>query len=363
MLETSVAPYHAQGFLSRAIRWVRKYADEPVVGNTKYTDYDLSVMLSHAMNPVLNDLYSMASNPPVARVSYTTVAGQDYYAFPPNVGEFRRLANISSVNNMPIWEIVPRPDDTPAGPGVLIEGLAGFRLVPTPQSGGDTIVLDYVPSGVLYPHQNAAPLWTKANDTGDPQLTLSTDGSSSYFYLNPRPTAWKLGMYDPRPNAYLGQVVRILGTINDSVPTSVGAPLFPVQERIATAYDLFTSCRATLKPGLSSQLFVSGDPTPVSDPVANSVVGVTYGESPRTWVVYEVLPAVDPAVLWLAMLQVAIELCTIEQKKSKVPGLMAIQMKQARAAQLRWANTNMRTGLSMNTKNWDSDPEDFGWMF
>lgn len=333
------APYHDHGHLSRTLRWIRIWADEPAYGSAKYSDAQLCEMLEAALDQITIDLYNQASSPPLAQYSATLVVNQRDYLLPVNFGEWRRIAKIHATTGMPEWEIVPRSNLSPIGPGVRFNAHGGFSMLPIPQTSGDIITFDYIPMGHLKVHQNAVPL-------RDGSTLRITDDD---FYLNASNTSWFLGTFDRRPNAYIGQVVRLLGTTHDVIPsmqTDEGTvPWFPIQERRIDSYDLFDSAKYTVAPDWDLV-----DWTGLSDNDSLGAAG-----DPQTYLVYEVLPDVDPAVVYLAGLDVAVQILSIEKKREKRDAIQALLERKKRAAQLRWANMDTRVG-----SRFESDTVDAG---
>lgn len=314
------APYATQGLLSRAFRWIRIHADEPGAVNPKYSNDDLAVLLSQSLDQITNSVYNMAVAPPISRVNIETVAEQQLYTLPPNIKEIRRMMKLSSTTGLVEWEWIPGHRLRLGGPGVILEGTRSIRLMPIPQQGGDTVTIEYVPGGPLLMHQNAAPLYDANNDTGNVLL------DSSSFHLYEAETTWRLGSFDRRENAYHGQSIRLLGTVNDVAPS--GLPFFPIQERRINVYDAYDNLRVDFDTDLDSG-FVVAD---ISDEVDLDQIT----DESRTYILYEVLPDIDPSILWLATIECAIQICTIEKRREKVALLQGQYQKALRAAQTRW---------------------------
>lgn len=324
------APYHPEGYLARAIQWVRIWADEPAYADRKYKDSDITLMIESALDAVITDLYNQASAPPVCRFNVTMVANQEYYVLPANVGEIRRWCHLNTLSGVPDWELIPRGDRNAAGPCVIEDGTSGFRLLPIPIKGGDILTVEYVPNGHMRLHQNATPRGSGS--------TLYTGANSDEFLMNFTTTPWFLGVFDKRPNAYLGSVVRQLGTVADvKPPVSSGNSIawWPVQERRMTAFSFYNNGRARVQPAWDSQVTYAS----IDDPQNFGQPG-----DPQTYIIYEVLPDVDPAIMWLGAMEAAIQLLTIEKKFDKVKGIRDLYERRKRDAQLRWANAEMRRG-------------------
>lgn len=342
--------YPSESYLGKVLRWVRKFADEPIA-RVKYTDADLVDLWCGSMDGVMVDVYAMADTVPRARATITLVAGQDYYMFPPNVGTLERLSVLDATTGICRWEVDSRALYHPWGPGYVLDGNQGIRFIPKPQLvTGDLLTVEYIPSGIIYPHLNVAPVFAGTGDAGTQIITAS--GMRLGF---PASNLF-IGRWDRRPNAFLGQRVRLLGTTNGVVPSGLSTPFTPIQERSIMTYDLYT--HATI--GWSPNLDTGVDFANASDPVDPETLGLPAGDD-KTYVIYEVLPSVDEGILWLGALETARMLIGVESKGRKQSWIEAQTQRTKRSLQLRWATFNARTGQSMRTDTIDADPSYWGF--
>jgi hypothetical protein len=397
---TFSSPYHRQGYISRCLLWIRAHADESIV-KQKYNDVDLSMMLMASLDQILTDLYTSAECPPLSRYNVTVVPNQRYYMLPPNVSEIHRVSCIDQTTGVQRWEIIPENKYSPYGPGILFNGLLSFELLPiwTSSNNQDILTIEYVANGQMMFHQNATPVYMGAGDTG-----LNIIEQQGFALFSAENTGWFLGIFDRRPNAFLGQRLRVLGTVRDIAP--VGYPFFPVQERMVDRYYLDSNLKVTPQPSWSETAgywkAISTYPygsvvrptipngylyecttSPYgtagsSEPAWGTVLGGTTVDNdinwimrsstylltspsdqvnlnqtndPRTYLIYEVVPEIDPAIFWLAALDTAIQILTIEKRYQKIAGVQAQFERKKRAAQLRWSNVNMRNPSSMTRQS------------
>lgn len=336
--------YHSESYLSRTVRWVRAHADEPATANVRYTNDDICTLLWGVQDEVMTDLLAASPSVPVSRYTFEIVADQELYQLPPNISEFHRLCKFNSMTGLPQWEVCPRDRMHPWGPGFQMEGLSRFRLTPIPRTGGESITIEYVPGGLCMAHQSVMPIYTGANDTGTQLLTTSGG------VLTHTSSDWFLGAYDRRPNAYIGQIVRLLGTTNGATPS--GFSFFPVMERTVNTYGgPADSLSVGWKPDIdltTAQLGALADPQTFPGMV-----------SPRTYVVYEVIPMIDPMVMWLATIRTAQRIVTIQDKPRKMALLENIYQKQKRTLLNRWSNQQLRIAPHMESMNMDTMFDDY----
>lgn len=343
------APYHPQGYLSRALQYVRVMAQEPAL-DEKYTDTDLVPLFRAALEQVLQDVYSNAVTPPLGRFTLSVTANQATYKLPAICQEVHRISSIASESGLARWEVIPRSKYSSAGAGVLFDGSQDIRFVPTPTVTEDYQV-EYVPGGNIALHQNVCAL-----GTGPASSSLMT--STTIRLSHATNSGWFLGEFDRRPNAYTGMRLRLLGTVNDLVPGALTTPWMPIQERMISSYNLYSSATATVDPQFDSSLLSSST-------WANwvGVDPITLPHNPgvtTTYFVYEIVPDLDPAIMWLAAIETAIQLVTIERRLDKIPVLTKMFQDKLRAARLRWANFQMRSPGGFETDTVDRhDLEDW----
>lgn len=194
---------------------VRLLGDEPS-DDAIYKDSDL---INHFFGPALSDVWArlnMASRGKVMiRHALSIVQGQEYYDLPPNIGRIKRMGRIDS-DGTPFDEVVPRGEFHPGGVGWSVQGNT-LQISPTPIGSG-TVYIWYVPTGSVNCHY--------ATDGG----LYATDTTNCTFTLSTSPA---LGQLDRRPNAYAGQVLRILGSTVH-------------QERVIESHDI-TNGRVTVR--------------------------------------------------------------------------------------------------------------------
>ncbi len=324
------APYIENARVTQAVRWIRRYAHEPSTSST-YTNNQLMDMLFESLDAVTQELYAMADSIPIARFDVTTVAGQAAYMLPPNIKQVHRIAHMSSTSGLVEWEYKPRSKYNPIGPGYIIEGNRTLRLIPWPVVDGDVVTIEYVPGGYMPMHQNVAPIYSGAGDTGTKLLTTSS------WRLNPsETTGYFIGAYDKRPNSFIGCTLRILGAATGATPG--GLVYFPVFERTILTYD-YTTGAVTWEPALET------DPTLSA---TSTIDGVT-----RTYLNYEIVHDVDQGLLNLAALDTAAQICAIQGRSQQLALLQSRIVQYKRTLQLRMANQDARLG-----KGWDTDTFD-----
>lgn len=174
-------------FLRTVIDRIRGYLDDPDL-DAKYDD---AFIVRHVIGPCMTDVISRLNhnwdNPVVVRHLASVCAGQAYYQLPPSIGEVWRVCTTDDSGNV-LEDWRPRGEWNPRGPMWSIEGnLLSFR--PLPQSDVCLEVF-YVPNGDVSPHMG----------------TGTWDAESGRFTMG----GVTLGSIDRRPNAYAGQVLRLL---------------------------------------------------------------------------------------------------------------------------------------------------------
>lgn len=197
-------------FLYTVIDRIRLYLDDPDV-NAKYTDQHI---VQHVVSPAMVDVISrlaLTSGAPVLLpVDITLVTDQFVYSLPPCVGSVMAITTIDEDGN-DVSELKPRSHFHVDGLGWSLEGLPGhFRLKLGSNSllGLSSLRVWYVSTGDVHPHYGTG---TLADVSGTDTVTLAAS-----------PT---LGLLDRRPNAYAGQILRLL-------PTATTAA---VEQRIITS--------------------------------------------------------------------------------------------------------------------------------
>lgn len=179
---------HTSGsYLYTIVNQARFYLDEVTV-DAKYPDaFIVNNLLYPVMSDVLARLNLNQDNPIVVRHPIPLVTNQENYLLPPTCQEIWRLAFMDESGNV-LREWFPRGQYNPSGPGWSIEGNE-LAVRPFPTTA-ETISVWYVPTASVLCHYGTGYLH------GDELV------------LDDTPT---LGMLDKRPNAYAGQVLRVLG--------------------------------------------------------------------------------------------------------------------------------------------------------
>jgi hypothetical protein len=177
-------------FLRIVIDRIRGYLDDPDL-DAKYTD---DFIVRHVIGPCMTDVISRLNmnwdNPVVIRHIADLEEGCSYYQLPPGIGEIWRVCTTDDKGNV-IDDWKPRGEWNPRGPLWSIEGnLLSFRPV---LASNVCLEIFYVPSGDVSPHMGVGQ-W---------------DAENKQFTFGATPT---LGAIDRRPNAYAGQVIRLLPT-------------------------------------------------------------------------------------------------------------------------------------------------------
>ena len=207
---------HTSGsFLMTAMDRARQLVNEPEVDALS----DARIM-SDAIVPAMTELWSRLilsdAGAPVLSMDLTVVGNTTHYQLPPAVAEVIRLGKRDE-NGRQVRDWRPEGTYSPWGPGWRVErNMIVFEPAqPTPSDW----TVDYVPSGDILAHYSSA---GGTLDAGLDDLTLSAT-----------PT---LGTLDRRPNAYAGNVLRL-------IPTS-GV----VEERVISAYNASTGVATVYVP-------------------------------------------------------------------------------------------------------------------
>lgn len=156
-------------------------------------------------------------------------------------------------------------------------------------------------------------------------------------------TSYLLGEVDRRPRAFLGQMVRFLGAYTATVAPT-GYNFFPVQERQIQTYNVQTGL-ATFAPRLDF------DPNTLAD---KQVLIAPPDVNGRTYVIYEVVPAVDSALYWLGALSAAVAIATSEKRPNTVKLLNREFQRKQRDLLRRWSSFENRVG-----HHFDNNPDDY----
>lgn len=347
-MATTDAPYHEQGFIARALKWLRVYADEPADVDRRFTDAELCLAWGESTAALMTELYAAADYPPKAVHSFTTVAAQQHYKLPPNVQEITRIACLDSTTGLPNWVVVPDSPRAPWGPNFLLDGLQDFQLLPIPQDGGDTITIEYVPGGPVLFHQQATPIYEGPGDTGTLRHT-----STTFKLWHRTDTGWLVGGFDKRPNAFVGSRLRLLGSITDGKPATMLSPWIPVQERRIESYSMDDGLKLTVAPAFDSSWLNTSSTWAAW---LNAAKTTLPGDSEaRSYVVYEVLPDLDPALVGLGAIAAALDLCTAGTKGKKIVALSNLFQRRKRALLMKWSQPQTIASIHMDTTQSSAD--------
>lgn len=232
---------HSSGsFLRTVIELVRFKMEEPVA---KITDDVLTrLFIAEAWSETFSLLKLDSDSLPIVRTSVTLVAGTNRYLIPPWCEMVLRLV-IRDSNGMVIRDWVPSD---------IMDTYPGWRIE------GNEIVFEPLPAtSTITPWE----LWSVPS--GDICLHLGTGAviGPSTIKLAATPT---LGLLDRRPNAYAGQVLRIIHEGR------------AWQERIIGSYDTTTRRATVLTP------FEQGTGLLPPDAVEEAP-NVTYEIAPLGW--------------------------------------------------------------------------------
>lgn len=184
--------HSTNSFLYTVLERVRFYLDDSSV-DAKYTnDYIIRHCICPGMVDVLSRLNNTIQSPIILKYDLTISSTETRYALPPCVQEVIRFVVTDEDSNI-ILDILPRDRMDYRGKNWSLEGTPGnltFNLEGL-VTGATTAQIWYISNGDVLPHYGTGTL-------GVDLTTLSLAAS---------PT---LGAVDRRPNAYNGQVLRLL---------------------------------------------------------------------------------------------------------------------------------------------------------
>jgi hypothetical protein len=193
----------SNSLLKTAIERMRGYLDDPDL-EAKYTDdYLVRHIFQPAFSSVTSRINNSATNPVMKRLTFPLVQTQQYYQLPPCVGEVWRLAIMDSEGGV-IQEAVPRGLYNWRGPNWQVEGNM-LSFLPYPDQNYSNVELWYCPSGDFQPVYSAVATGATMN------------GTFTQVTFNLAATVATLGTFDRRPSAYVGQMLRLVGTGTGSV--------------------------------------------------------------------------------------------------------------------------------------------------
>ena len=193
----------SNSLLKTAIERIRGYLDDPDLEAKYSDDYIVRHIFQPAFASVTSRLNNSATNPVLKRLTFPLTKSQQYYQLPPCVGEVWRLAIVDQ-SGVVTQEALPRGLYNYRGPNWQIEGNL-LSFMPYPDADFSTMELWYCPSGDFQPVYGATA-------TG-----LTMNGTYTQVTFNLAAAVATLGSFDRRPGAYVGQMLRFIGTGTGSV--------------------------------------------------------------------------------------------------------------------------------------------------
>lgn len=212
-----------KGTMSRIVAGVRKVVDEGAI-NSKYTNADIHSLICDAWAQMWIDLNLTSSTPTLCRMNLTIPANTFDVRLPPNIGEIRRLAKLST-NGIGTFEYLAESGSyrSPLGFTVRVEG-TNLRITPTVDEAV-TLQLDYIPGGSVCPIEVKV-LDTKFDFTDTTAPTIDLRGCTEV-----------LGSVETKENGYAGYLCRKLTEVDgDSTERSD----FYEEEALVESYDRAT---------------------------------------------------------------------------------------------------------------------------
>ncbi len=180
-------------FMERAIASFRRNAEEPAI-NAKYTDAVIITMLEEAYAHVVAEIIRCSPEPVVARYSVSIVADTTAYLLPPLIKSIQAIYSETTSGYKVFLDA--RGPLNPAGREVWVEGNI-LRMQSHVLIGGDTLIVEYIPSGTARLHDGACTV-----DSTGKIITLAATPSN--------------GALDTRLNAYAGSTFRLISTADVS---------------------------------------------------------------------------------------------------------------------------------------------------
>lgn len=294
--------------LSELVETVRFYINEASI-DAKYTDPKLWRLINLMAAQVMTDVRLVAENPITVRFTITLTADKYVYGLPPYVGEVLRVGSYSSDYNTWSWLFEPRSRWNPLGPGIEWLGQGHVRITAGVIETNTAIDIEFIPNGEVMPHASDA-LPASHLDLTDNKVKLVLD-----------PT---VGQFDRRPNAYLGQVLRIYdGPLTSGDLDETPPAFFPIAEHIITAYDSNTLL-VTVEPDLASW----------------------YDTGSAGLFAYEIVPVFGKSFMAAVALKTAVHVLAFELPE-RLPPVEREYHKAKRALLLSWSNVQSIVGRYM----------------
>jgi len=279
---TGSTSFYADSFLTRARSLARDSLDEPTVVS-KYDDDKLTTYLESAYIIVLNEKNRNSKTPAVVKQEITITSGVTEYALPHVMGTFYGLYHLSDTGCKSFYD--GRGRFNPSGQGVWLEGNTLHIQSVDSIGQGETLVAEWIPSGVARLHNG----------------TCTVDTTGTIVTLGATPND---GTLDTHVQAYAGGVFRSLGASGTTVTGNY------LQERNITAYDHETR-KATLDVAL--------------DPIPTSNDGYVY---------YEIAPAIYKGMDTVVALYAAYRIMSIEGNSKRANGILAAYRNELRNVRL-----------------------------
>jgi hypothetical protein len=240
---------YADSFLYRMLQETRLNLDEPGL-NAKYTDAQLITKIEQAYAAVVGEVNRNNQTPVVGRYTITYTSGTNIYALPPHIAYIHAIYEEGDQGTKIFYG--GRSMLNPAGRGIWIEG-SWLHIQTDFMENNTDLVVEFVPNGTSRLHTGYLTNATHVNADKD-EVTI---GASVGY-----------GTVDYRENAYVGCVLRILGT---------GA-----EERVITAYNRTTGV-VTLASALSGT-YTSGNSYYEIAPAINKGLDHVVGLYASRWI-------------------------------------------------------------------------------
>ena len=184
--------------LKTVIERVRGFLDDPDLEAKYSDDYIVRHIMAPAFSSIMSRLNNSSQTPVMQRLSMPLSQNIADYQLPPCIGEIWRLCVIDETGRV-LQEAIPRGLYNLRGPNWKIEGNI-LSFMPYPNADYSTMEVWYVHSG------DFTPLYSTG---GVSSFTLNTAKDTVTINASTAPT---VGMWDRRPNAYVGQMLRVLPT-------------------------------------------------------------------------------------------------------------------------------------------------------
>lgn len=264
------------GVLATLVDNIHEWSNESKV-KAKYTPSKLYPLIQANWKEVFSEILRMSDNSFVAEHSFTMTNNDTTTLLPANVGVIERIIKKNATTGNYDYEIYNRSRRNPGAPVFRLEGNV-LRWIPKWTYGSETLVMEYSPNGET---QIAYGTATTAR-CSDTVVELSTSPTDGYF--------------DPRPYAYVGAWIRVLGAGSSLNEIPDGYSFFPTQERIIKSYVTADSVNdkpvVTVEPAFDFDLS-SGD--------HNASAGFT---DIRYEIVPEGLQALTPVIAWRTIMTI-----------------------------------------------------------